>query len=318
MERMIRCKTLIFCSLILFHGHLTTCSSDQKALPDFPRSGESPKTKVVLLGTGTPNAEPDRSGPAVAIIVNNTSYLIDAGPGIVRRASAAYQKGIKALDFTNLKTAFITHLHSDHTVGLPDLIFTPWVLGRNEPLELYGPPGIRSMVEHIIKAYQEDIRLRLKGLEPANPEGYKVNVHEIEPGMVYEDDNIRVRAFPVKHGSWKHAFGFRFESPDRTIVISGDTIPTESLVEQAKGCDVLIHEVYAQAWFERKSPEWKKYHASFHTSSLELAEIAKRIKPGLLVLYHQLLIGFTEDDLLAEIRAVYKGKVAYGHDLDVY
>ncbi|UCC40865.1 MAG: MBL fold metallo-hydrolase [Candidatus Aminicenantes bacterium] len=276
------------------------------------------RTQIVLLGTGTPNAEPDRSGTSIAIIANGVPYIIDCGPGIVRRASAAYQAGVKGLELSNLKIAFITHLHTDHTVGYPDLIFTPWVLGRDEPLEVYGPPGTRSMIEHILKAYEEDINVRLEGLQPANAEGYKVNVHEIGSGLIYEDENVKVKSFPVKHGSWKHAYGFRFETPDRIIVISGDTSPTDSIIENAMGCDVLIHEVYAEAWFKRKKPEWKKYHASFHTSSRELAEIAKTVKPSLLILYHQLHSGTTVEELLDEIREIYKGKVVYGRDLDFF
>src|SRR5206468_2761938 len=102
-------------------------------------------TQVVLLGTGTPRADPQRSGPATAIVVNDTPYLVDAGPGIVRRAAAAYAKGVKGLAVVNLQTAFITHLHSDHTVGYPDLIFTTWVQGRHGPLTVYGPTGLEAM-----------------------------------------------------------------------------------------------------------------------------------------------------------------------------
>ena len=108
------------------------------------------KARVVLLGTGTPNAEPERSGPCVAVVVKDSAYIVDIGPGVVRRAAAAYNKGVKALKTTNLKIAFCTHLHSDHTAGYPDLIFTPWVEGRDVPLEMYGPPGIRDMTEHKI------------------------------------------------------------------------------------------------------------------------------------------------------------------------
>jgi ribonuclease BN (tRNA processing enzyme) len=285
-----------------------------------PRASEKegPKTQLVLLGTGTPNADPDRSGPAVAIVVNDTPYLVDCGPGVVRRAAAAYRAGISGLQVKKLTRAFITHLHTDHTVGYPDLIFTPWVLERDEPLEVYGPKGIAAMTHHILKAYEEDIKIRLEGLEPANTEGYKVNVHEIEPGVIYEDENVNVKAFAVRHGSWAQAFGYRFETPDRTIVISGDTTPTRSVIENCNRCDVLVHEVYSQAGFERRSHVWRKYHSSFHTSSVELAKIASEARPGLLVLYHQLLWGTSEEGLLEEIRQGYDGRVVSGHDLDVY
>ena len=159
------------------------------------------ETRVILLGTGTPNAEPDRSGPALAITVNGQAYLVDCGPGIVRRAAAAHRAGIEALAVQRLNRVFITHLHSDHTVGYSDLILTPWVLGRERPLEAYGPPGLTGMTEHVLKAYAEDIQIRIEGLERANAEGCKVNVHEIEAGVIYQDHNVRVTAFPVKHGS---------------------------------------------------------------------------------------------------------------------
>jgi ribonuclease BN (tRNA processing enzyme) len=281
-------------------------------------SNQQSRTQIALLGAGTPNADPDRSGPAVAIVVNDTPYAVDCGPGVVRRAAAAARKGVKGLAVEKLRRLFITHLHSDHTVGLPDFIFTPAVLERDAPLEIYGPPGIRKMTDHILKAYAEDINIRLRGLEPAKPRGYEVRVNEIKPGVIYRDENVTVKAFPVKHGSWKHAFGFRFETADRTVVISGDCAPSESIVEACQGCDVLIHEVYSTAGFARRPPEWQRYHSNFHTSSRELAEIAAKAKPGLLILYHQLLWGATPEQLLDEIRQGYQGKVVFGNDLEVY
>lgn len=276
------------------------------------------RTAVVLLGTGTPNAEPDRSGPAVAIVVDDTPYLVDLGPGVVRRAAAAFQAGIEALDVSKLRLAFLTHLHSDHTLGYADFIFTPWVLERDVPAEVYGPTGLQEMTDHLLAAYEKDIRVRLEGLEPANPDGYKVNVHEIEPGLVYEDENVRVTAFPVEHGAWTQSFGYRFETPDRTIVISGDTRPSPAIAEYCRGCDLLIHEVYSQAGFEGRDPVWQRYHAASHTSSLELGRIAAEAKPGLLVLYHQLLWGSTPAELVDEIRQLYDGDIVYGRDLDVF
>jgi len=118
------------------------------------------KTKVVLLGTGNPNPDPRHSGPSLAIIVDESPYLVDFGAGLVRQAAALtprYGGSMAALDAENLKTAFLTHLHSDHTVGFPDLILTPWVMGRNEPLEVYGPAGIAGMTEQVLKAYQSII-----------------------------------------------------------------------------------------------------------------------------------------------------------------
>lgn len=223
-------------------------------------------TQVVVLGTGTPEPYPDRSGPAVAIVVKGAAYLVDCGPRVVRRAEAAEQNGIKALDVKNLKIVFITHLHSDHTLGYPDLIFTPWVLHRRVPLQAYGPRGLRHMTDHILRAWQEDIHVRTTGLEEADRTGYQVEVHEISPGVVYQDQNVKVTAFPVKHGSWKQAFGYRFDTADRSIVLSGDTAPTDTVVTACNGCDVLLHEVYNINGAEMREEHWKEYFAAFHTS----------------------------------------------------
>jgi ribonuclease BN (tRNA processing enzyme) len=285
---------------------------------DQPYRVSASKTQIVFLGTGTPNADPDRSGPAVAIVVNDQPYLVDFGPGVVRRASLGLRNGITGLALSKLTRAFVTHLHSDHTAGYPDLILTPWVLDRKEPLEVYGPRGLKAMTGHILAAYKEDIGIRLHGLEHANPDGYKVNAHEIKPGLIYKDANVTVKAFLVRHGSWKEAFGYRFETPDRTIVVSGDTAPSESIVENCNRCDVLIHEVYSQAGFATRTPAWQEYHSHFHTSSKELADLATRAKPGLLILYHQLFWDMTEESLLSEMRRGYDGKVVSAHDLDVY
>lgn len=274
-------------------------------------------SRIVLLGTGTPNADPDRSGPSAAIISNGKPYLIDFGPGVVRRAASAFQSGIKELDVKNLKTAFVTHLHSDHTAGYPDLILSPWVLGRDEPLNVYGSPGLKSMTDNILEAYKEDIHERLDGLQPSNNSGCIVNVHEIEPGIIFEDSNVSVEAFRVNHGSLT-AFGYKFHTPDRTITISGDTALSEDLIENYKGSDVLIHEVYSTAGFKNHPPDWQKYHSAVHTSSVELAEIASIVKPGLLILYHQLFNGVSEEDLLEEIREKYGGDVVSGKDLEIY
>jgi len=209
-------------------------------------------------------------------------------------------------------------MHSDHTVGYPDLIFTPWVLERDEPLQVFGPTGIKEMTQHILAAYDQDVRLRLDGLEPANPEGHKVEAKVIEAGVIYTDSLVTVEAFAVEHGSWDEAYGFKFTTPDRTIVISGDCVPSEELLRVAKGCDILVHEVYSQAGFQSRETIWQEYHASFHTSSVELAEIARKVKPGLLVLYHQLYWGTTDEELLAEVQSLYDGPVISGADLDIF
>jgi len=274
---------------------------------------------LVVLGTGTPNADPDRSGPALAVVVNGVPYLVDAGPGIVRRAAAAERAGVAGLAPRKLGTVFVTHLHSDHTVGLPDLILTPWVLERTEPLQVYGPRGIAAMIDHLERAYVEDVRVRIDGAEPANTTGYRAVAHEIEGGVVYRDSNVVVRAFAVPHGDWKVAYGYRFEGGGRSIVISGDTRASDAVVTACNGCDVLVHEVYSADRFKTRPPDWQRYHAAAHTSTTELAALATRARPTLLVLYHQLYWGTDDDGLLRELRAAgYTGNVVSARDLGMY
>jgi ribonuclease Z len=281
-------------------------------------AADSAATRVVLLGTGTPNADPDRSGPAVAIVVNGAVYLVDCGPGVVRRAEAARRAGVPELTMPNLRRVFVTHLHHDHTAGLPDLLFTPWTLGREAPLEVIGPPGTRAMVRHVAAAWREDVRIRLDGLEPANATGWRAVARDVAPGVVYRDSNVTVTAFAVAHGSWRAAYGYRFETRDRVIVVSGDTRATDAIVAQCQGCDVLVHEVYAQDGWERLPPEWQRYHAAFHTAAPELGRLAARARPQLLLLYHQLRWGSSAERILEEVRASFDGRVVYGKDLDVY
>jgi ribonuclease Z len=299
----------------------TSALAQQSATP------KPPRTQVVLLGTGTPPADPDRSGAATAVVVNGTAYLVDFGAGVVRRAkSAVVDRGVTALDPVKLRVVFVTHLHSDHTVGYPDLILTPWVLGRRVPLEVYGPHGIKSMTEHVLAAYSEDFAARTRDRElftvGAFPEGHAVNAHEIEPGVVYKDENVTVTAFATKHAM--ESFGYRFDAPDRSVVISGDTNPTQATIDACNGCDVLIHEVLTHEWLAKR-PDFHAYAARHHTTTSQLVELANKARPKLLVLYHASISLRPAVDsersspagLLAEM-AGYKGLVVVGRDLDVY
>ena len=273
--------------------------------------------KAILLGTGTPNAEPGKSGPSLAIISGGIPYVVDCGPGVVRRASGAFENGTKELEPKNLQNLFLTHLHSDHTAGLPDMILTPWVLERKSPLRIWGPTGTADMANHILEAYSIDIHERLHGLEPANSTGIKVIVEEVGPGTVLEENGTTIEAFRVNHGGLE-SYGYRFTSRGTAIVVSGDTAPFKEMDERYENSDILIHEVYSSRGFRKRTEDWQKYHESVHTSAEELAEIAGRVKPGLLVLYHQLLHGVEEHQLLAEITGVYSGDVVYGRDLDTF
>lgn len=224
----------------------------------FPEAEQqaSATTQIVLLGTGTPSRDPDRSGPATAIVVNGTPYLIDFGPGVVRRMAAASQKGVAGLGLVDVRVAFVTHLHSDHTAGYADLILTPWSIGRGRPLEVYGPKGLEHMTDHILEAYKEDIAIRRRDKQvlgvPEQADGYKVNVHEITPGTVYKDQNVTVKAFLVNHGDAPQAFAYRIGTPDRTIVISGDAAPSQSVIDS---CNRLI--LYHRANPGGGRPLWK-------------------------------------------------------------
>ena len=274
---------------------------------------------VVLLGTGTPIPDPERGGPSLAIVVNDASYIVDAGPGVVRRAvAAAMRDSIPALRAPNLRYVFLTHLHSDHTLGLPDIMLTPAVMHRKGPLTVYGPPGTRAMVAHILEAYREDIDLRVHKLERGDPESYRIVVHEVKGGMVFRDSNVKVTAFRVPHGSWPTALGYRFDSRGRSMVISGDTGPSDAVVDACHGCDVLVHEVYAKKGFDRLPSGDQRYHSTFHTSAVELGGLATRAKPKLLLLTHVLFFGEKGDEILSEARSRFAGTVVLGTDLSVY
>ena len=302
-----------------------------------PPKEHTTRTRVVLLGTGTPVPDPDRSGPATAIVVDGSAYLVDFGPGIVRRAKAAVlDRGITALEPANLRVAFVTHLHSDHTAGYSDLTLTGWTSGRRVPLEVYGPTGLRSMTKHILEAYRIDIETRTnpEGNQRSHAGGWKVNAHEIKPGVIYKDANVTVAAFLTKHAM--ESYGYRFDTPDRSIVISGDTNPTDETVKACNGCDVLIHEAQTLEWFEQVLPENKPYMVKYHTTTEQLAALATKAKPGLLIVYHSSITwrpeiapsgtGLTSagafssspDVLQKEIGSRYSGQFVIGRDLDVY
>lgn len=270
------------------------------------------RTKLSLLGTGTPNADINRFGPATAIVVDDQPYVIDCGPGVVRRAVAA------GIDVKKLNLLFVTHLHSDHTIGYPDFLLTPAVLERQGPLKVFGPDGIQSMNDHIVKAYEKDKDIRINGDEHGKESAYQVEVTTVKQGVVYQDEKVKVTAIKVEHGSWDEAYGYKFETPDKTIVISGDCTFSPAIIDACKNCDILVHEVFSEDGLTRKPAKWKIYHPKFHTSTSQLAEIANRSKPKLLVLTHQLVWDSTPEKLLNEIKTKYSGKVVFGNDLDVF
>ena len=275
-------------------------------------------TKLIVLGSGTPNPDPNRAGSAYALVVNETPYLIDFGPGVIRRAaslSPPWGGEIEAMTVKNFEHAFLTHIHSDHSAGLADLLLTPWVMGREAKLNLFGPIGLEQMASSTLKAFEDDISYRINGTQPSNKIGYKFNFHLLDEGLIYKDKNIMVEAFKVPHGGFNDAYGFRFTSEDKVIVFSGDTGPSKTLEKFANGADILVHEVYSNAGFLQKTEDWQRYHQEHHTSTFEVGEIASRAKPKLLILSHILFWGSTKDEILQETRSTYNGDIKIAEDL---
>jgi len=272
---------------------------------------------VVLVGTGFPRPDPAAAGPATAVVVGGRVFLFDAGAGIQRALAAA------RLPINGVTALFVTHLHSDHTLGLPDLILDSWVMGRHTPLAVYGPPGLRSMTGHILAAWAEDLRVRVDGLEHETPVTPQARVHEIAPGVVYDSGGVRVTAVAVPHGALRHAFGYRLDAGGRSIVISGDTRPSPALERLSAGADVLVHEVYASETLRPEArpggDDWPRYMHEVHTSDVELGAIAARVRPRILVLTHIIRMGAADSTLLGGVRrGGFTGRVAIGHDGDRY
>ena len=293
-------------------------------------------TKVVMLGTGMPLPDPQRHGPGVAIIVNDTPYIIDAGEGVYQATGAAtprYGGKFEALRAPNLTRVFLTHLHSDHTVGLPSLIRSPFVMARTAPIEIWGPLGTATLVNHILAAYAEDLAERRYGVVQRGSEGWQAIPHEFsqaaDGGEVYRDDNVKVEAFRVVHATWPHAYAYRFTTPDRIVVISGDLRPCEGIENAAVDADILIHEVIGLD--DRDKQPWGKSTGTalelgdvakhYHTTTKQLAELAQKVKPGVLVLYHEQNWSdpYDPDALADEVRRFgYQGKVISSRDQDIF
>lgn len=272
---------------------------------------------VVTIGTGVPVPSPGRAGPATVVMVGKRVFLFDAGANVERQLAAA------DLPIDGVEAVFFTHLHSDHVLGYPDLIFTSWVFGRRVPLRAFGPPGLKAMTTHLIAAFSEDIKVRTTGLEHAIPRGYRVTARETRGGVVYDSGGVRITAFRVPHTAWPVALGYRIDAPGRSIVISGDTRPSAELTRQATGVDVLVHEVYSAANVEPgKMPgggDWPKYLASAHTSDVEIGSIAATANPRMVILTHVVSLGSTDSAMVAAVHSRgYKGRVVVAHDLDRY
>ncbi|GHB02361.1 MBL fold metallo-hydrolase [Modicisalibacter luteus] len=277
-------------------------------------------TQVVMLGTGTPVPNGERAGAGVAVIHDGEAYLFDLGAGVVERATQAAERlGIDSLYPTNIEHLFLTHLHSDHVLDYPELLGTYW-WRRENPLQVIGPKGTQGMSEGIYTMLAADTETRLKDKSPiTNPDTAYAEVTEIsQPGTVYETDDIQVEAFPVSHGDWDLAYGYRITTPDKTVVISGDTSINKEVEKQAAGADILIHEVISRTGWKDLPKQWQDYHQYAHTLTDELAELANRAQPDLLVLTHVLHYGAPIETVVEEIQRDYAGEVQLADDLDVY
>lgn len=278
------------------------------------QSNPAARSTIVILGDGTPLLSAARSGTSIGIIARGTLYVFDAGPGVLRRIQEAREH--LGLGIQRQGPVFITHLHSDHTLGVPELLYYPGA----PSLTLFGPPGIQAFLMHLLEAWKEDRQVRsFSGMPSDQALAARVNAataHEVKPGIVYADSNLTVKAFPVPHGTWPSAFGYRIETSDRVIVLSGDTRPSDAVVEACSGCDILLHAVYSAE--NTLTSADSLYFSRFHTSTRELAELATRARPGLLVLYHQIFMGKRPADLVRQISAQFRGPVISARDLDIY
>jgi len=277
------------------------------------------KTRVVVLGTGTPIPDAHRAGPSIAVIHKGQAYLFDVGAGAVRNAiTARYKYDIPSLYPLQITGVFFTHLHSDHTADFAELVADLW-WRRRTPLLAWGPVGLAGMVDGMYAMMGADRDLRNSGTQPlTNADSQKVTVTEISDGVVFEKDDLVVEAFSVNHGEVKPAYGYRVTTADKTIVISGDTAYSERVVNMSRGVDLLFHEVISDAGLAKNSPGFQAYHRASHTPASELGRLASVARPGKLVLYHALYYGVPESRIVDEVRSSYDGDVVLADDLDIF
>ena len=268
--------------------------------------------RVTLLGTGAPPPRMDRFGPSTLVEVGGKKFIFDAGRGAMQRL---HQLGIP---FADIDGMFLTHHHSDHVVGFPDLWLTGWIGRpwgkRNTPLEVWGPVGTAQMTKHLPEAFHVDIRVRSKSY-PAD--GAQLVAHEIGEGPVLEQDGIKISAFEVDHGGEElPAYGYRIDYQGRAAVLSGDTTFNENLITHAQGADVLVHEVTAAAGGAAENAQQLKRIGANHTTPEQAGEVFARVKPKLAVYNHLLLFGSAKaEDLIPATRKKYSGPLMVGEDL---
>jgi ribonuclease Z len=256
--------------------------------------------RVTLLGTGTPFPNVERFGSAILVEVAGKALLFDCGRGVVIRLT---QAGVSPKEIDGL---FLTHLHSDHVVGIPDLWLSGWFLSRDRPLAIWGPPGSRSMAKHLVQAFAFDFRIRQAAPDPLPAKGVEIDAKEIEQGEIYNDGLTGVSAFLVDHGTVKPAFGYRIDSADHSVVISGDTKFCENLVDFVRAADCLIHVAWSADW-KNPTPPSKRSIASAE----DAGRVFAMVKPKLGVVYHYK----DEEGLWDAVRKEYQGPLVIGKDL---
>jgi len=269
--------------------------------------------RVVILGSGTPRLDIDRFSQSILVEAGDERLLFDTGRGTAIRLS---QMNVNLSSVNNI---FFTHLHSDHIVGFPDVLMTGWVYQREKTLNIFGPSGTKNFVDNIKNAFNEDIKIRLEKPEELKMPGLKTYVKEISDGLVYRSKNVEVHAINVDHGGGvEHAYGYKINYKDKSVVISGDTNYSEELVNAANDVDILIHEIAAAPSSLINKSEKVRGIMNYHTTPEELTKIINQTKAKFTVLNHVLLLGgITEDRVLKLIKTNLDkdAEVMFGYDL---
>jgi ribonuclease Z len=303
-----------------FSYGLALVLSTAVACPVAAESAANESTRVYMVGTGSPVPESERAGASVAVVYGEKSFLFDVGSSVANRLMMLSEQGEKALSPRNIQHLFITHMHSDHTLGFASVALNLWWL-REKQLQVYGPVGTQKLTQHILSAYEQDTDIRLDTVA-----GGKGRVSDPTPsvkefaeaGVVYDDGQVKVEAFLVDHGDVKPAYGFKVTTPDKVTVISGDTTYDERVAVQAKGADYLIHEVFSEvglkASSDPKRPQRADYHRNQHASIEQVAEVAKQAQPQLLVLTHILKWTDSVENMESEMAKHYDGRFVFAHD----
>jgi ribonuclease Z len=281
------------------------------ALPALSLAQSSDSIKVVLLGSGAgPPVNLQQYGASTLIEAGGERFLFDCGRGATFRL---VQAGVPIGSISRL---FLTHLHSDHVVQIPDLFLTGWAGARRTvPFEVWGPDGTRSMMDHIQQAFAFDIHMRRDVDEKFAGAGIEVVAHDIKQGVVYDEHGVKITAFLVDHGVVQPAFGYRVDYGGHSVVLSGDTRVSENLIRFAQGVDVLIHEGIDPE-FTRNRPDHPRPEAidaiiAHHTTAEQAGEVFTRVKPRLAVYSHAPNI----ESMISKTRKTYSGPLEGPEDL---